>query len=59
MIGTLFRWWSLLGPVGFAVFLMYAWEFDELGVAYATIAGGIASAGAVSGVLLRRRLNSR
>lgn len=56
LVGALFRWWGLLVPVGFAVFLMYAWEFYGPAVAYAVIAGGVASAGVVTGALLRRRL---
>jgi hypothetical protein len=55
LIGVLFRWWGLLVAVGFAAFLMYAWEFYGPAVAYAVIAGGIASAGVVTGALLRRR----
>ena len=59
LVGAPFRWWGLLVPVGFAVFLMYAWESCGPAVAYAVIAGGVTSAGVAAGTLLRRRLGRR
>ena len=56
LVGLAFRWWGLITPLGFACFLAYAWEFYSPAVAYAVIAGLIASCGVVVGSLLRRAL---
>jgi hypothetical protein len=40
---------NLIAPVGFACFFAYAWEFYSPAVAYAVIAGLIASAAVVAG----------
>ena len=53
LVGFAFRWWGLIAAVGFACFLAYAWEFYSPAVAYAVIAGLIASCGVVAGSLLR------
>lgn len=56
LFGYLVKWWGLLASVGFAVFLMYAWEFSAAGVTYASVGGLVASGAVVTGALLRRRL---
>jgi hypothetical protein len=56
VVGFAFRWWGLLASLGFACFLAYGWEFESEGVAYAIIAGLVASSAVVAGSLLRRGL---
>ena len=56
LAGGIFRWWGLVGSVGFAFFLAYAWEFGSEGVTYATIAGVVASLAVIAGVGVRRRV---
>jgi hypothetical protein len=56
LVGFIFRWWGLLASVGFACFLVYAWEFDNTGIFYALIAGFVSSVAIVAGNLARRRL---
>ena len=56
LAGGIFRWWGLLGSVGFAFLLAYSWEFGSEGVAYAAIAGVVASLAVVAGIAVRRRV---
>jgi hypothetical protein len=56
LAGGIFKGWGLLGSVGFAFFLAYAWEFSSEGVAYATIAGVVASVAVIAGIAVRRQV---
>jgi hypothetical protein len=56
LAGGIFKWWGLLGSVGFAFFLAYGWEFSSEGVAYATIAGIVASLAVIAGIAVRRQV---
>jgi hypothetical protein len=56
LVGFLFRWWGLLASVGFACFLAYAWEFDELGLYYALLVGMVTSVAVIVGSLVRGSL---
>jgi hypothetical protein len=56
LVGFVFKWWGLLASIGFPCFLVYAWEFNSEGIAYAAIGGVAASGAVVAGRLLRRRL---
>ena len=55
-MGLAFRWWGLIAAVVLACFLAYAWEFGSAGVAYAVIAGLVASGAVVAGSVMRRAL---
>lgn len=59
LVGFVLRWWGLVLTLGGAVFLVYAWEFDSSGVAYAAIAAALASAAVIGGALLRGRRSAR
>jgi hypothetical protein len=59
VVGLAFSWWGLLASVGFACFLAYGWEFGSEGVAYATIAGLVASGRSSSGACCVEGFDSR
>jgi hypothetical protein len=56
LVGFAFKWWGLIAAVVLACFLAYAWEFGSEGVAYAVIAGLVASGAVVVGSVMRRAL---
>ena len=58
LVGFVFRWWGLLAPLGFACFLVYAWEFDPEGITYAVVGGLVACGAVIAGSLLRGRMRT-
>jgi hypothetical protein len=56
VVGFVFRWWGLIVPVAFASFLIYAWEFDPLGITYALIGGITACLAVAAGTLARGKV---
>jgi hypothetical protein len=56
LVGFFFRWWGLLASAGFACFLAYAWEFDEVGLYYALLVGIVTSVAVIVGSLVRGSL---